>query len=94
MPENNELNEKVEAIGKLLQMFKMERFIYLGVTIISFFALMSCACYMVSAKGGNQLPIVIGMFGSSGGIAFTCGRLLKMWSDAMQILSPFTDKEK
>lgn len=94
MPPNNDLNNKIDAIGKLLNLFKMERFIYVIVTLISLVVLLSCAVFLLITKGTSDIAPVIGMFGSSGAITFTLGRLLKMWSDAMRILSPIADNSK
>ncbi|HTY11512.1 MAG TPA: hypothetical protein VMF88_10610 [Bacteroidota bacterium] len=93
MAEQDDLDKKVEAIGKLLKMFKMERIVYLIVTIVSFCSLLGCAIYLIYSKGQEEIPSIIGMFGSSGGIAFTSGRLLKMWSDALQLLNPVGRKD-
>lgn len=86
------LNDKLNAIKKLLDLFKFERTIYLLVTIISLIVLLICAVYLMISSS-NQIPAVIGMFGSSGGIGFTCGRLLKMWSDAIKMLSNVDKKD-
>ncbi len=86
MPDiEDNLDKKVKAIKQLLEVFKFERMIYLGITILSLIVLIGCAVYLLM-QDKNQVPAVIGMFSSSGGVAYTCGRLLKMWSDAMQLL--------
>ena len=84
----NNLDDKVKAIKQLLDLFKFERMVYLGITILSLIVLFGCAIYLLS-QDKNQMPAVIGMFTSSGGVAYTGGRLLKMWSDAMQLLGSF-----
>ena len=88
----SDLDNKINAIKQLLQLFRFERMLYLIVTILSLLVLIGCALYLL-LKGDSQIPAVVGMFGSSGSIAFSCGRLLKMWSDAIRILSPITSKE-
>jgi len=88
----NSLEEKVKAIRQLLDLFKFERMVYLGITILSLIVLIGCAIYMLG-QGTSQVPAVIGMFTSSGGVAYTCGRLLKMWSDAMQLLGSIKDEK-
>lgn len=89
---DNSLEEKVKAIRQLLDLFKFERMVYLGITILSLIVLIGCAIYMLG-QGNSQVPAVIGMFTSSGGVAYTCGRLLKMWSDAMQLLGSIKDEK-
>lgn len=88
----NSLDEKVKAIKELLDVFKFERMVYLGITILSLIVLFGCAIYLLS-QDKNQLPAVIGLFTSSGGVAYTCGRLLKMWSDAIQLLGSFKNED-
>ena len=87
----NNYDEKIKAIKQLLEMFKFERMIYLGITILSLIVLVGCAVYLLIA-GTNQIPAVIGMFTSSGGVSYTCGRLLKMWGDAMQLLGTIKEE--
>src|SRR4029077_5209925 len=94
MPSQDDLNSKVDAIGRLLNLFKLERLIYVIVTLISLLVLLSCAIYLLVTKGSTDTAPVIGLFGSSGAITFTLGRLLRMWNDAMNILSPIASKEK
>ncbi|PJC60201.1 MAG: hypothetical protein CO023_01595, partial [Flavobacteriales bacterium CG_4_9_14_0_2_um_filter_35_242] len=57
----NNYDEKIKAIKQLLEMFKFERMIYLGITILSLIVLVGCAVYLLIA-GTNQIPAVIGMF--------------------------------
>jgi len=94
MPPQDDLNDKIDAIGRLLQLFKLERVIYVIVTLLSLLVLLSCAVYLLVTKGSSDIAPVAGLFGSSGAITFTLGRLLRMWSDAMNILSPINKKGK
>jgi hypothetical protein len=81
----DDLHNRIDAIGKLLALFKLERLIYVIVTLLALIVLLTCAVYLLMRNG--ETTIVIGLFGSSGAITFTLGRLLKMWNDAMRILS-------
>lgn len=85
---------KLSAIDNLLKMFKMERVVYLIVTVISFFVLLGSATYLLFIDCTSSLIVYIGMFGSSGAIAFTSGRLLRMWRDAMQFLMDIKENGK
>ena len=89
----DDLDKKVTAIKSLVELFKVERYIYVSVTVLSFLVLIVCAVFLLNAPNKLIVP-VIGMFGSSGAIAFTTGRLLKMWSDAIKILINVSDDEK
>lgn len=90
---NNNLDEKVQAIKQLLDLFKFERMVYLGITILSLIVLIGCAIFLLIQQKGSQIPAVIGLFTSSGGVAYTCGRLLKMWGDAMHLLGSIKNEE-
>lgn len=79
--------DRLGAIGQLLEMFKMERLVYLIVTLISVIVLLTCAVVLLWKRSANYVEI-IGLFGSSGGITYSTGRLLRMWSDAIRILRP------
>jgi hypothetical protein len=91
--QQNELNIKIEAISRLLHLFQLERIIYVIVTLLSLLVLLSCAIYLLATKGSSDTAPVIGLFGSSGAITFTLGRLLRMWNDAMKILMPMAPKQ-
>jgi 1,4-dihydroxy-2-naphthoate octaprenyltransferase len=86
-------DSKITAIKNMLQMFKLERVIYIIVTLVCFVVLIGSAIFMLYSDHEDKMPAVIGMFGSSGAIAYTAGRLLKMWSDAMKLLMDIEDKK-
>jgi len=77
--------EKIDQIKQLLELFRYERFVYMAVTIMSLIVLVTCAIILIM-KGDAGRTAALGLFGSSGGIAYTTGRLLKMWSDAINVL--------
>jgi hypothetical protein len=82
----NDMNQRLEAVGKMLKMFKAERMVYLGINILSLLVLLSCAIYLLFQDA--NIVAVVGLFGSSGGITIATGRVIKMWSDAMRVLAP------
>jgi len=75
------------AIRLPLALFQVERYLFLAVTLISVLTLLGCATFLLltDPDGGNIGPIV-GLFGSAGGITYSTGRLLRMWSDAIRML--------
>lgn len=91
MPASNVLKDRVKAIKDLLGLFRLERLVYVTVTLVSVLILMSCAVIMLIR--GNDPALAIGLFGGSGGILYTSGRLLKMWSDALRLLDPAAPAE-
>ena len=66
-------------------MFRLERLVYLLVTLFSVAVLLVCASVLL-VKHTASYPEILGLFGSSGGITYSTGRLLRMWSDAIHIL--------
>lgn len=89
--ENSIHRQRVETVRELLNLFRMERMVYLAVTLVSVVVLLVCAVVLMFKKSdGATMPEIIGLFGSSGGITYSTGRLLKMWADAIRILAPHT----
>lgn len=78
-------SELIKIITELVKIFKFERYLYNISTIIAFLVLISCTIYLFCQESIN-IPAITGMFGSSGVIAFTCGRFLRMWSDAINLV--------
>lgn len=90
MPEN--IKEKLEVVKKLTELFKFERMVYLIITIISLIMLViSAISLMIAGKAGTiELSM---LFGSSGLITYTAGRLLYMWNEALKRIVPL-EKDK
>ena len=83
----SELNAKLKAVERMVGLFKMERMTYLGVTLISLIMLLGAGVYMFIDDKVNQMAVLSLMFGSSGLITYSAGRLLKMWDQAITMLS-------
>src|SRR5215467_2771665 len=81
-----ELRDRVEAVERLAQLFKIERFVYLGVTAISFLLLLTIAV-RIFLQGGAQIAEWGLLFGSSGLITITSNRVLQMWSQALRMVA-------
>ena len=77
---------KVDDIGKLLKYFHPERIAYLITTVASFIILITCA-FVLIIKQSEDYASIFGLFGSSGVISYTASRLLRMWTDAVKMLS-------
>ena len=80
------LRDRVEAVERLAQLFKIERFIYLGVTAVSFLLLLIIAV-RIFIQGGAQIAEWALLFGSSGLITITGNRVLQMWSQALRLVA-------
>lgn len=80
------LRDRVEAVERLARLFKVERFVYLGVTGISFLLLLTIAV-RIFVQGGAQIAEWGLLFGSSGLITVTVNRVLQMWSQALRMVA-------
>ena len=92
--EGTSQRDRLRSIRQLLDMFRLERFAYLAVTVISVAVLLTCAIMLLVRKEAPYVA-VFGLFGASGGITYSTGRLLRMWSDAIRLLNPqLTEKDE
>jgi hypothetical protein len=80
-----ELDERYSIVEKLVKLFKFERFIHLAVTAISLVILLVAISLMIYHKEAGKAELSL-MFGSSGLITYTGGRLLRMWDQALKII--------
>jgi hypothetical protein len=88
------LTDTVSAIKELVGLFKVERMVYLIITMISILVLIGTAISLIlSSPSADQTIAVMGLFTSSGGIIYSSGRLLKMWSEAMQLMQKTIEKD-
>lgn len=86
-PEDERITRTVNAIKELVQLFKMERIVYLGITFVSVSILIVTAISLIIRSNTQDNTIeLIALFGSSGAIAYSTGRLLHMWSEAMNLM--------
>jgi len=71
----------------MVALFKMERVVYLIITLVSVIILIATAVSLIISSDDQENTIAImGLFGSTGGITYSTGRLLKMWSEAMDLI--------
>jgi hypothetical protein len=88
----DKLEHTVNAIKELVSLFKTERTVYLIIISLSLLILIGTAILLLSKADSHEKSVeIIGLFLSSGGIVFSTGRLLKMWSDAMQLINKIID---
>lgn len=79
------LAERLSAVERLVHLFRLERMVHLFVTSISLVMLLASAALLLS-RSGPDMVVLTGLFGSSGLIAYSVGRLLRMWDQALQAL--------
>jgi hypothetical protein len=82
---SNDLSEKVEAIKQINELFKLERYLYISISVVSLLILLVAAGWGVYAKEVGAAEVTT-MFGSAGGFTVATGRLLRMWNRAMSLL--------
>lgn len=90
---DEKLERTVKAIKDLVKLFQTERIVYLIITLISVTVLIGTAVTLIIQSPDREKTIeIMGLFGSTGGIVYSTGRLLKMWSEAMQIVSKIIEQ--
>jgi hypothetical protein len=80
-----DLSARVEAVERLTRLFRMERLVYLAITCISLIMLLTSAAILIWNEKAGPAELT-GLFGSSGLITYSAGRLLVMWNQALQLL--------
>jgi hypothetical protein len=88
-----DLKVRMDTVERLTQLFKTERMVYLVTTIIALIMLIGSALsLMLHDKAGTAELSTL--FGSSGLITYTTGRLLFMWNEALKRLMPSPEDKK
>ncbi len=88
----DDLRERLEVVKELTNLFKFERMVYLVITLLSLIMLMSSAVSLMLKGQAGPAELTM-LFGSSGSITYTAGRLLFMWNEALKRLIPSSEKE-
>lgn len=79
-----------DAMDYLLNRFRIERYIYLFATILSI-VLLAILVYGLLRKGDYKSVLI--MLGPTGLITFSFSRLLKMWTDCIEILKIYMQNQ-
>jgi hypothetical protein len=80
------LGDRVAAIERITALFKWERQVYLVLTTASALVIIISGVYGIY-KNGLDIPVATLMFGSTGVVTFSIGRLLTMWNRAIDIVA-------
>lgn len=84
MPAPKDDREKRLLLAKeLLTVFKMERMAYMAVTLMALGFLVVVASVLLFRE---SYVMALGMFGSSGVIAYSIGQLLRMWNQVLAVI--------
>ena len=78
--------DNITKVERLVKLFKPERYTYLIICSISCLFLIGCAILLIIRDIQSNIHIVLGMFGSSGIISYSIGKLLTMWKDAFKAI--------
>ena len=84
-PYAQDMAVRLDAVERLMKLFKLERLVYLGVTSISLVMLLVSAGFVIANQKATAAEIS-GFFGSSGLITYSASRLLVMWNQALSLL--------
>lgn len=87
---NDEFRLRLEAVERLTKLFRMERMVYLVTTMISLLMLVGSAFSLMMRNQAGTAELTM-LFGSSGLITYTAGRLLFMWNEALKRLIPSSE---
>jgi hypothetical protein len=81
-----DLKERMDAVERLTNLFKLERMVHLAVTSVSLLMLLLSAGVLLYKERAGAAELS-GLFGSSGLITYSAGRLLFMWNQALRLLA-------
>lgn len=90
---DDNFRQRLEAVERLTKLFRTERMVYLITTMISLLMLVGSAMSLMVRNQAGTAELTM-LFGSSGLITYTAGRLLYMWNEALKRLIPSKDAEK
>lgn len=82
----SELEARFEYVKNLTKLFKFERIVHLVITCISLIMILLSAGSVIYNGNADAIDLSL-IFGSSGLITYTAGKLLQMWSQALKIIS-------
>jgi hypothetical protein len=81
-----DLEERLAAVERLTQLFRLERMVHLGVTSIALVMLLASAGVLLYKREAGPTELTM-LFGASGLISYSAGRLLFMWNQALRLLA-------
>ena len=84
--ENKELlDTALNALDRLLNMFMVERYVYLLLTVLSFGLLLYAGFLMISTKAANT-EVLVAVFGGSGLVAVSSARISWFFNRAFSMV--------
>src|SRR5437868_11085746 len=89
----SELDDRVNAVGRLIALFRLERMVHLIVTTLSLALLFTSTAIQIAKGQAGRVELML-MFGASGLITYSTGRLLVMWNQALEVVTGKRSKSK
>jgi hypothetical protein len=79
---------RLRAVQQLIQIFRVERYIYLSISILSFVVMVAFACFMFfGGSAQDQKSLFILLFAAPGGaLIYVSAAFLRMWTQALRAL--------
>ena len=86
-PSITEIDARLRAVERLISIFRVERYVYLGISILSFVILITFAIYMfVTSDGQGRSQVLTLLFlPPAGAVLYVSGAFLRMWSQALAV---------
>ena len=81
-----EIQDRLKAVERLTELFRLERMVHLGVTSLALLLLLFCAGALIIKNQAGPTELT-GLLGSSGLITYSASRLLHMWNQALRLLA-------
>ena len=82
----SDIQERLRAVERLTELFRLERMVHLGVTSVALLMLLSSAGVLIYKHEAGPTELTM-LFGSSGLITYSASRLLHMWNQALRLLA-------
>ena len=82
----SDLEARLQAVERLTRLFRLERMVHLVVTGLALLMLLTSAGVLIYRQQAGPAELTM-LFGSSGLITYSAGRLLHMWNQALRIIA-------
>lgn len=96
---NSALDPRAQGILALIAAFRPERMTYLVITAIAAAALLGCTGVLLwqsfgPGRSGDlsdaDVALLVALFGSSGVVTYSVGRILRMWDQVVDLIRGHT----
>ena len=81
----NDLEKRIETVKALVEVFKVERYVYMGVLLFCIVILLTVTIIALS-QNKIETTFLVGLFAPTGGIMYMVKNLLSMYDDAYKMV--------